>query len=213
VLALDLRNHGASPHDAAMTYRDMADDVLETLRARAALPCLLVGHSMGGKAAMTAALRAPETVARLVVADIAPVPYAHGNSAYAAAMAAIPLHPGLTRAEADAGLAETVPDAVMRAFLLQNLQFGAVPKWRIGLEEIAAALPDIEGWATEEGKSYPGPTLFIAGARSDYIRPEYRPAIRQKFPAARFVSLKGAGHWVHADNPTGFVAVLEAFLG
>ena len=213
VLALDLRNHGASPHAATMTYPVMAADVLETLRERAALPCALVGHSMGGKVAMTVALQTPDAVSRLVVVDIAPVPYAHGNGALVEAMAGIPLHPGLTRAAADAALANAVQDPVVRGFLLQNLRFGAVPEWRIGLDEIAGSMPDIEGWSQPDGFSYSGPTLFIAGARSDYILPEYRPAIREQFPAARFVKLKRAGHWVHADNPAGFVAVLAAFLG
>jgi esterase len=213
VIALDLRNHGSSPHEAAMDYPTMAADVVETLRDRAALPCALVGHSMGGKVAMTMAQQMPDAVSRLVVVDIAPVPYAHGNRAYAEAMAAIPLHPGLTRAEADAALAEAVPDSVIRAFLLQNLRFDAAPEWRIGLSEIAVALPDIEGWTRPAGNPYPGPTLFIAGARSDYILPAYRPGIRDLFPTARFVTLKNAGHWVHADNPSGFVGVLEAFLG
>jgi esterase len=213
VLALDLRNHGASPHDAVMSYPAMATDVVETLRERAALPCALVGHSMGGKVAMTVALQTPEAVSRLVVLDIAPVPYAHGNRAYAAAMEAIPLRAGLTRDAANAALADAVPDPTMRAFLLQNLQFGAAPEWQIGLSEIAAALPEIEGWPDLKAVPYAGPALFVAGARSDYVRPEYRPAIRNMFPTARFATLKRAGHWVHADDPEGFVGVLQAFLG
>ena len=56
VIALDLRNHGSSPHAPTMCYPAMAEDVLETLRELAALPCALVGHSMGGKVAMRAAL-------------------------------------------------------------------------------------------------------------------------------------------------------------
>ena len=100
----------------------------------------------------------------------------------------------------------------MRAFLLQNLQTGAPPAWRIGLHEIIAALPEIESWEMRPGANYRGPTLFIAGAASDYIKPAHRPAIRALFPNARFVTLQNAGHWLHADNPSGFVAVVEAFL-
>ena len=211
VLALDLRNHGNSPHAADMRYSTMAADVLETLEARNALPAAVVGHSMGGKAAMAAALLRPEAVGRLVVADIAPVPYQHGNAAIAQAMQSIPLSPELTRAQADAALAGAVPDAAVRGFLLQNLSFGATPAWRIGLAEIAAAIRDLEGWEKPAGV-YAGPTLFVSGARSDYVRAEYRPDIRALFPAARFVSLKNAGHWLHADDPAGFIAVLEAFL-
>ena len=212
VLAMDMRNHGASPHAAAMSYPDMAADVLETLDQRAALPAVLVGHSMGGKAAMMAALTQPDSVSRLVVADIAPVPYEHHNAEIVAALEAILLSPGLTRPAADAALTEAVPDAALRAFLLQNLVPGAHPHWRIGLHEIAAAMRVIEGWEAPVGAVYRGPTLFVRGAGSDYVADEYRPTIRALFPAARFVTLKNAGHWLHADNPSGFIAVLEAFL-
>jgi pimeloyl-ACP methyl ester carboxylesterase len=211
-IALDLRNHGASPHDPDMRYATMAADVLETLHRRSALPATLLGHSMGGKVAMLAALTSPAMVARLIVADIAPVPYPPHYREVAAAMASLPLSPGTTRTQADAALAEAVPDRSMRNFLLQNLQTGAAPAWRIGLTEIIAAFPTIEGWDVPPDARYTGPTLFIAGATSDYILPEYRPTIRAWFPAARFVTLKNAGHWLHADNPDGFVAVVEAFL-
>lgn len=212
VLALDLRNHGRSPHGDDMRYPTMAADVLETLQAHNALPAALIGHSMGGKTAMMLALQHPDAVGRVLAGDIAPVPYQHGNAAIARAMQAIPLHPGLTRAEADAVLAEAVPEPEIRGFLLQNLTFGANPAWRIGLREIAASIRDAEGWQAPEGASYPGPALFVAGARSDYVLPEHRPLIRGLFPAARFVTLKNAGHWLHADDPAGFTGVVQAFL-
>lgn len=211
-LAIDLRNHGASPHAAGMDYSVMAADVRETLDARDALPAALMGHSMGGKVAMRLALERPEAVSRLVVGDIAPVVHEPHFRAFTQAMHALALPPGLTRAAADAMLAPAVPDAAVRAFLLQNLRVGAQPEWRIGLDAIAAGLPDIEGWPDAGARVYPGPALFVAGERSDYIRPEYRPAIRALFPAARFATLKDAGHWLHADNPDGFVALLEGFL-
>jgi pimeloyl-ACP methyl ester carboxylesterase len=212
VLALDMRNHGSSPHGSDMHYAAMAQDVIETLGAHDALPCALVGHSMGGKAAMRAALIQPGAVSRLIVADIAPVVYPPRNAGFIEALRSIPLSAGLTRAQADSALAQSVDDRGLRGFLLQNLMTGAQPGWRIGLDEIAAALPDIEGWDAPADSSYQGPTLFVSGAHSDYIRAEYRPAIRRTFPAARFVTVKNAGHWLHADNPTGFVAVIEAFL-
>jgi esterase len=212
VIALDLRNHGASPHDGDMGYTAMAADVLQTLDRLAALPATLLGHSMGGKVAMQAALTQPDAVARLIVADIAPVAYPPHHRAIAEAMAALPLSPGMTRAQAGSALSEAVPDAAMRAFLLQNLELGAAPAWRIGLTEIIAALPVIEGWQTPADARYGGSTIFMAGAASDYIRAEHRPAIRALFPNARFVTLKNAGHWLHAENPSGFVAVVEAFL-
>jgi pimeloyl-ACP methyl ester carboxylesterase len=211
-IALDLRNHGASPHAPDMRYATMAADVLATLDRLGALPAVLLGHSMGGKAAMQAALMQPDAVARLIVADIAPVPNPPHLLATAEAMAALPLRPGMTRAEADAALADAVPDAGMRAFLLQNLQLGAAPGWRIGLSEIIGHFADIEAWDEPADAQYDGATLFIAGASSNYIRPDHRPVIRSLFPRARFVTLKNAGHWLHADNPEGFIAVVDAFL-
>jgi pimeloyl-ACP methyl ester carboxylesterase len=139
------------------------------------------------------------------------VPYEHGNTGVAEAMQAIGLTPTLTRQEADAALATAVPRPDIRAFLLQNLRFGASPRWRIGLPEIAAAIPDLEGWTELPGR-YDGPTLFVSGGESDYVLPEHRPVIKACFPSARFVAVKNAGHWVHADNPAGFISVLEAFL-
>ncbi|HEX4262655.1 MAG TPA: alpha/beta fold hydrolase [Acetobacteraceae bacterium] len=212
-IALDLRNHGASPHAPGMDYATLAADVIETLDARAALPAVLVGHSMGGKAAMMAALTAPEAVARLVVVDVAPVRNPPGFRAIAAAMQALPLTPGLTRREAGAVLSQAVPDDRVRAFLLQNLRPGDAPSWRIGLDRIVAALPDIEGWDPPPGACYGGPTLFIAGGLSPYVTQEARPAIRALFPKARVLTLKGVGHWVHADDPEGFLFAVDAFAG
>jgi esterase len=211
VVAIDARNHGASPHASGMRYEALANDVLETLDALGLGRAAVIGHSMGGKTAMTLAVLAPERVARLLVADIAPIAYQHENAAVADAMRAIPLRPGLTRAAAEAALADAVPIPALRTFLIQNLQFGPQPHWRIGLDEIAAAIPDLEGWENPPG-TYPGPTLFVSGAQSDYVLPEHRPLIRALFPTARFVSVKNAGHWLHADNPAGFLSVVEAFL-
>lgn len=211
VIAMDARNHGASPHAPGMRYPVLAADVLETLDSLGIARAAVIGHSMGGKTAMVLAVMEPERVGRLLVADIAPVAYEHGNNAVVEAMRAITLRAGLTRAEAEAALSDAVIDPSVRTFLIQNLQFGPQPHWRIGLDEIAAAIPDLEGWQPPSG-AYSGPTLFVSGVRSDYVRPEHRPIIRALFPAARFVSVKHAGHWLHADNPAGFLSVVEAFL-
>ena len=213
VLALDLRNHGASPQVPDMSYPGMAADVLETLRAEDARPCALIGHSMGGKVAMCAALANPAAVSRLLVADIAPVAYAHAGAheGYVAALAALELRPGMTRSEADAALAAAIPDPRIRGFLLLNFAGGERPHWRINLPAIAAALPQLVGWPEVAGR-FEGPTLFVSGGRSDYVLPEHRVAIRGLFPRARQATLKEAGHWLHADDPEGFIAVAEAFL-
>lgn len=212
VIAFDLRNHGLSPHDPLMSYPGMAADVLDSLEALGVKRAAIIGHSMGGKVAMQAALLRPDRISRLIVADIAPVRYDPAFRSIADAMLAIPLTTGLTRAAANAALASAVPDPAVRGFLLQNLRSGPAPAWRIGLEEISANLPAIEDWDAQPRLQYAGPTLFLRGERSSYVRPEYRPVIRALFPAARFISLKAAGHWLHADVPDAFVAAVEAFL-
>ncbi len=213
VLAMDLRNHGASPRAEAMDYPAMAADVAETMEAAGAAPAAVLGHSMGGKTAMALALTRSGLVSRLLVADIAPVPYPPRQARIVAAMRAVPLRPGLARREADAALlAEGVQDPATRAFLLQNLRFeGEAPAWRCGLDEIAAALADIEGFP-EFASRYEGPALFLLGERSDYVQPEHRPRIRGLFPAARFLTLRGTGHWLHAEKPEEFAGVAEAFF-
>ncbi|MBP0464921.1 alpha/beta fold hydrolase [Roseomonas sp. PWR1] len=214
VLAPDLRNHGASPHHADMSYAAMAADVAETMDAAGIPRAAVLGHSMGGKVAMTLALARPDRVERLVVADIAPVRYRPTLRAYVAAMQALPLAPGLTRKAADEALAATIPEAGIRAFLLQSLRFEAdPPSWRLGLAEIAAAMPAIEDFTAAPGATFGGPTLVMAGARSPYIRAEHHEAFRALFPRADFATVADAGHWLHAENPGGFLAALEPFLG
>ncbi len=206
VVALDLRNHGSSPHAAAMDYPTLAHDLIETMDALGLSSPAVLGHSMGGKVAMAAALLHPGRLGRLVVADIAPVPYdAHFRGIGTAMQALIP---GLSRSQADAALAATIPEAALRGFLLQNFRPGT--GWRIGLDQIVAALPSIEGWNVTG--SYPGPALSILGERSEYVLPEHRPRLRALFPAIRFTTLPDAGHWLHADAPDAFVAAVEKFM-
>lgn len=211
VLAPDLRNHGESEHAARMDYAAMAEDVAELIARRGLAPAAVLGHSMGGKVAMALALGQPGMVARLVVADIAPVRYPPALRGYVAAMRALPLTPGLSRREADAALESAIPEAGIRAFLLQSLDFGGdAPAWKLGLAEIAASMPEIEDFPLT-GR-YEGPTLVLAGERSTYIQPGHHALFRRLFPAARFAMVEQAGHWVHADNPHAFLALTEPFL-
>lgn len=207
VLTIDQRNHGDSPHGPTMDYPTLAADVLETMAAEHALPAAVLGHSMGGKTAMQLALTAPQAVSRLVVADIAPVVYPSHFGGYIPAMQAV--QPAMSRAQADAVLAEAVPDEGVRTFLLGNFRPGL--GWRVGLAEIGAALPAIEGWPSSPGR-YDGATLFLAGARSDYVLAETHPVIEALFPNTRFVTIENAGHWLHADQPIAFNRAVAEFL-
>jgi pimeloyl-ACP methyl ester carboxylesterase len=165
---------------------------------------------------MWLALFHPEAVTRLIVADMAPVRYQSEFHRYVQAMVGLPLVPGLTRAAADAALADAVPEPAVRAFLLLNLLFPAdrsgSPRWQLGLAEIEAAIDGLIDWPDPGAARYDGPTLFVAGERSNYVRPEHWPLIRALFPGAEIITLTGAGHWLHADNPAGFVAIVTEFL-
>ncbi|HEX3884294.1 MAG TPA: alpha/beta fold hydrolase [Stellaceae bacterium] len=209
VVTLDLRNHGNSPWADGMSYAEMAEDVRETLGGE---PAALIGHSMGGKAAMVAALTS-DWVERLVVVDIAPVDYP-APSAEMAAMQGLDLAAITRRAEADRLMAATIPDPAERGFLLQNLVFeDGRARWRLSLAAIERGMPDILGFPEfPAGTVFTGPTLFVAGAESGYLRSEYEAGISRLFPAAEFASVAHARHWVHAEQPEAFLEVVERFL-
>ena len=212
-LAIDLRNHGDSPH-GQMDYTSMAFDLLETLAEHDALPATLVGHSMGGKAAMTLALTRPEAVASLLVADIPPATTGHGSFAIGERMLKLPFPPYLNRAGADALLAEIEPNADIRNLMLQNLRLGQDPGWVIGLAEIVGSMTNIEGWPyIPEGHRYDGPTLFLAGENSPYIRPGDYPTMRRLFPRYTLEVIEHAGHWLHVENPARFLQLVQQFTG
>lgn len=212
VVAVDMRNHGASPRFPTQSYPDMAADLSEVIRVLGGQADLL-GHSMGGKAAMQLALTEGALLRRLIVADIAPVAYAHDQSRHIHAMRALDLSGLATRAEADRRLAAAVEDPGLRAFFLQSLDLKAEggPRWRLNLDVLEAEMPKIVGWPGTEGL-FAGPTLFLTGAESHYVRPEHRETIRALFPAARFAKLPGAGHWLHADRPRAFEEAVRVFL-
>jgi pimeloyl-ACP methyl ester carboxylesterase len=217
VVTVDLRNHGDSPRDPRHDYPALAADLADTIADLPEGRADVLGHSMGGKAAMVLALTQPGRVNRLVVADIAPVAYGHSQAQHIAAMRGLDLA-GLTRrSEADRRLAERVADPALRAFFLQSLDLKSdPPRWRLNLDALEANMPAILGWpATLSGDDvagFAGPTLFLSGALSDYVRPEHRDRIRTLFPAARLARLPGAGHWLHADRPREFEASVRAFL-
>ena len=212
-ITVDMRNHGDSGWDDVMTYDAMADDVAALIQNLQIAPALVIGHSMGGKAAMSLALSTPEAVKALMVIDIAPVPYDHDYAPYVDAMRHVPLTKLERRSQADDYLADAINDRAVRAFLLQNLgQNDNGLYWQVNLDAIESGLPDILDFPIGAGDPYDGPTTFIAGGNSDYIEDAHHPVIEALFPSATFASIEGAGHWVHADKPTEVIAAMETFI-
>ena len=209
VVTVDVRNHGESLQSDDHSYAAQAEDLAEVIEAQGGRADVL-GHSMGGKAAMVLALGHPERVASLVVADIAPRAYDHSQREMIEAMRAVDLSAVERRSDADAQLADHVADPAVRAFLLQSLDV-AGRRWRLNLDALDAAMDDLVGWPEPEGR-YDGPALFLRGGASRYVADEDLPAIRRLFPEARVETIADAGHWLHAEAPRPFEAAVRSFL-
>ncbi|GAB3299698.1 alpha/beta fold hydrolase [Epidermidibacterium keratini] len=218
VLLVDLPNHGASAWTDSVDYLAMADSVAEAIRAQCGdEQVALVGHSMGGKVAMVVALRHPDLIAELVVVDIAP-DASEGASEFAyllESLAKIDLEAVGRRSDADLALAEMVHSATLRGFLLQNLQRSEGGwGWKANLELLRRELRAVGEFPEGlEQHPYTGPVLWIAGANSDYVQPErHGEQMRALFPRVRRIVIKGAGHWVHSEQPDTFIITLRRFL-
>ncbi|MCI5095899.1 MAG: alpha/beta fold hydrolase [Rhodobacteraceae bacterium] len=209
VIAVDMRNHGSSPWSSDHRYRDLAADLAEVIAAFGGKMDVL-GHSMGGKAAMTLALNYPEQVNRLIVADIAPVAYTHTQLPFIQAMRAVDLDSLERRSDAEAQLAAAGVDPALQSFFTQSLDLPN-KRWRLNLDALADQMPEIMSFPQIEGQ-WDGPALFLAGAASDYVLPEHRDQIRALFPQAKFARIPGAGHWLHAEKPREFEAAARAYL-
>lgn len=214
VVTVDMRNHGDSFHDAVHDYVTMAGDLADVI-ADLGGQADVVGHSMGGKAAMALALTRPDMVRKLAIMDIAPVAYGHTQEHLIDAMESLDLSAVDRRSTADAMLAERVDDPGVRAFLLQSLDLKSDPKaWRLNLPALRDQMGQILGWPEDLPKAgFSGPVLEIAGERSDYLSEAGQAALREHFPQARVIRVKDAGHWLHADAPEAVAQILVSFLG
>ena len=216
-LLVDLPNHGRSSWTDHVDYAEMADAVADFLRADFAAegPVHLVGHSMGGKVAMVLALRHPDLIDRLVVVDITPsVSDGAGEFEHLlGSLASIDLATIDRRSEADEALRERIPSATIRGFLLQNLRAGEDDRyrWQANLEVLRRDLATI-GDFPDIDATFDRPVLWIAGETSPYVQEEHEERMRQLFPRTRLVTIKGAGHWVHSEQPASFVSALRVFL-
>ncbi len=215
LVAVDLRNHGDSGHAVTMGYIEMANDVAELAASLNHHAINLLGHSMGGKTAMTAALLYPELLDKLIVVDIAPVVYNPKHDQLITALEALPVARLNNRTEASDLLAQDIKDPILRQFLLQNLvrneQSGF--RWRINLDAIHSNYEKLRSFPPELiNKQFGGAGLFLTGSQSKYVLPEHHDAIATHFPEAKIVSIDGAGHWVHADKPDVLASEVRRFL-
>jgi len=214
VWTLDARNHGDSPHADSMSYQQMAEDVARFFAENELENVILLGHSMGGKTAMQLALQFPDRIAALIVVDIAPVCYDHLHKQLKLieAMQELDLAGEMSRSEIEKKLAVKIPEKRLLSFLMTNLnrQNGQF-QWRIGLEQIAAGMPDLLNYP-ELKSVFKGPVQFIGGENSAYLKFEYHALIRKYFPESRITMLDNCGHWLHVEQPAAFQKTVNEFL-
>lgn len=216
VYAVDLRNHGQSPHAEEWNYSVMAEDVLELISDERLANLTVLGHSMGGKTAMRLALDYPMAVSKLIVSDIAPKAYPENNRQVVEALLKVQPQQLASRKDAEEILRRHLHDNGTIQFLLKNLYWRESENgekkldWRFNLEVISRKL-DAVAEATDSPAPCETETLFIRGERSSYILQEDEKHILEIFPNAHFISIPNAGHWVHADNPKAMYEAVMQF--
>ncbi|XP_027718339.1 protein ABHD11-like [Vombatus ursinus] len=219
VLIVDARNHGESPHSPDSSYEAMTADVEALLPQLGLTPCVLIGHSMGGKTAMMLALQRPELVERLISVDVSPLPTTAVSdfSPYLVAMKSVQVPKELplpqARRVADEQLSLLIKEPPIRQFLLTNLVKASNGEfvWRVNVEALLQQMDKIMDFPLLQ-KSYPGPTLFLSGAKSKFIQPGHFSEIKRLFPQAQILSVPEAGHWIHAEQPQDFMSRIKRFL-
>lgn len=230
ILSLDVRNHGASPHVEDMRFGACAEDVLSTMDARGVDKAIVMGHSLGGKIAMAAGLKHPDRILAVISVDMSPFNYAlsddgwTGVSSIVDACARVPMSEFRSRSEVDHFLKPLIPDYTTRAFVMQNVIVetrvdpltGAKKQsveWRCNLPALHRALGRIAGFDIQAPiVSYPNPSLFIGGGNSPYLTAKQKPTVERIFPSNEWVTIPGAGHWVHVEKPNEFVDIVKEYL-
>lgn len=213
VVTVDLRNHGDSFHAPEMDYASMSNDVIQLMDKLALHSAHILGHSMGGKLAMKLTQLYPERVKKLVVADIAPVPYGHSYTDIISPVQALDLSLIASRKDADSMLAQSITDSSIRQFILQSLSIqDGKALWKLNWKAIQQNIASIIGYESIMDWQIHNPTLFIRGETSPYVTSTNWELIRQHFLEAELVTLDNAGHWLHAEQPAAFATAVLKFL-
>lgn len=214
VYMIDQRNHGRSPWHDRFDYESMAGDIADFIRRHQIEQPAIIGHSMGGKAAMNLAVNHPDLISRLVIIDIAPKAYPVHHDKILEGLKSLSLDSIQSRGEADKQLAVFIPELGVRQFLLKNLyrrEEGGFA-WRMNLAVIQNYIENV-GEVLQSGAVFDKPALFIRGEHSNYILDEDESIIAEHFPNYRLETIAGAGHWVQAEKPMELMGVLNNFVG
>ena len=213
IVSVDLPDHGESPWTSSFSMLDAAEAIFDIMQSLNIEKTAVLGHSLGGKVAMKLALNHGDSISHLIVADIAPVSYNHSHQAVFDGLNAVPLDSIQSRKEAEKEMAAYVKEPGVRQFLLKSLyqdENGAW-KWRFNVAGLIASYSHIIDWE-QTNQTFNGVTLFIKGSESDYITSAYRDDITRYFPKAKAHIIEGTGHWLHAEKPAAFNAIVERTL-
>lgn len=212
VYLVDQRNHGASPHDDEFTYEMMVQDLLQFIKQHDLIRPDILGHSMGGKVAMLFAAKYPDQINKLIVVDIAPKFYPVHHNVILEGLTAIPVQSIGNRQEADEILANYVAIPPVRQFLLKNLKRVKDGfEWKMNLGIIYEHIANV-GNGLEDDETFDHETLFIRGSESDYIVDSDIPDLNAHFPKNDLVTIHGASHWVHVEEPEQLLNAVRIFL-
>lgn len=208
----DARNHGHSPHSEIFTYEAMAEDLREFLIEHAIKNPVIIGHSMGGKTVMKFASKHENMARKFIIMDIGPRYYSRHHDQILDGLNAIDLKHIASRQDADKQLATFIPEPAVRQFLLKNLdRSDSGFKWRLNLPVITDKIENI-GEGLNENVRITKPTLFIKGSESNYIQEKDLPLIRRIFTNLTLETLKGTGHWLHAEKPLELTKIVREFI-
>lgn len=215
VHALDLRNHGESPHTDDYNYDAMAGDIVAWMDARNMDRAFLLGHSMGGKLMMKVACEHPNRVEKLIVVDIAPKVYPKSHDKELESMLAIDTSTLESRKKADEALTEGVPNWGLRQFLLTNLvkrEAGGF-RWQANIKALYANRRKMESSSLGAEQQFDGDTLFIIGNDSDYFEKADIELVKRHFPTSAIEVIRDCGHNPHFEKQHAFVEIVRRFCG
>ena len=211
VITVDLRNHGHSPWSEDFSYELMAEDLKELFDTLKLDQAIVMGHSMGGKTAITFYSLFPDLVERLIVVDMGIKAYPPHHTHILQAIDAVNLDSIKTRREAEEILKKKIDSFSIIQFLLKNLHWLDKEKlaWRMNIDVLKRRMNEI--LKKIELSNVPIPSLFIIGECSNYVLEEDIPVLENIFLDAKFQTIDNAGHWVHAENPNDFLMTVLAF--
>lgn len=214
VYTIDQRNHGLSPHSSEWNYDAMASDVREFIDEHQLEHPVLIGHSMGGKTAMTFALNYDGIIDKLVVSDIAPIAYPAHHNEVIKALKSVNFDLLKTRKEAEEVLSQYISDFGTKQFLLKNIYWeqggNERMNWRFNLAVITDEYSEIMSEVVN--KSSRVKSLFVKGEKSNYISNEDTHEISIRFPNYELVTIPNSGHWIHAEQPDLFYNEVMKFI-